>query len=224
LNFDEDGNPKRGLRTFGEIAHYVRCIPFKAHEGAAAHDVWCTPDFLMTQKIGDEDDHAILMASVFRTVKHEGLADFTKWKAEEREKTRLRKDREAEMLALDKETRDEIDGEDEEDGEERPSTGKTKAIINKITEKETEKEAVSNVDDRVFLCLGKAAPDSDQKHVWVMTINKTFDEVTFWAPKAHKHYVLKHRIDANEGKYLQNYLCPDLTAADIQRIAEIREE
>jgi hypothetical protein len=28
LGFDEDGKPKRGIRTFGEIAHYVRCIPY----------------------------------------------------------------------------------------------------------------------------------------------------------------------------------------------------
>lgn len=48
LLFDEDGNPRRGLRTFGEIAHYVRCIPYKGREGFAADTIWCTPDFLMT--------------------------------------------------------------------------------------------------------------------------------------------------------------------------------
>lgn len=37
LKFDEDGNPIRGLRTFGELAHFVRCIPFKDHEGFSAH-------------------------------------------------------------------------------------------------------------------------------------------------------------------------------------------
>jgi len=31
-----------------------------------------------------------------------------------------------------------------------------------------------------------------------MTINKTFDEIIFWDPKAHKNYTLKHRIDPKE--------------------------
>ena len=32
LKFDEDGFPIRGLRTFGEIAHYVRCVPYQPSE------------------------------------------------------------------------------------------------------------------------------------------------------------------------------------------------
>ena len=55
----------------------------------------------MTQKIGGEEDHALLMASIFRTVKYEDREDFNKWKTEEREKTKLRKDRDAEMLRID---------------------------------------------------------------------------------------------------------------------------
>lgn len=51
-----------------------------------------------------------------------------------------------------------------------------------------------------------------------------FDEVTFWAPKAHKHYVLKHRIDRKEVQFLQNYLCPNLTKEDRERIEKIRED
>ena len=148
------------------------------------------------------------MASIFRTVKHEDLADFNKWKTEEREKTKLRKDRDMEMLAIDveKDNGEGLKYEAEEDEEsqtaEATASGKTKGVINKVEYVEAEKEDKSNVDDRVFICMGKSATDSDQKHVWVMTINKTFDEVTFWAPKAHKHYVLKHRIDLKEVKYL----------------------
>lgn len=56
-----------------------------------------------------------------------------------------------------------------------------------------------------------------------MTINKTFDEVTFWEPKAHKHYVLKHRIDKKERQFLHNYLCPNVTKEEAQKIQEIRE-
>ena len=73
LLFDSNGQPKRGLRTFGEIAHYVRCIPYQQREGLLMGDssLWCSPDFTMTIKVGTEDDHALLMASIFRTVKHE---------------------------------------------------------------------------------------------------------------------------------------------------------
>jgi hypothetical protein len=73
LKFDEDGFPIRGLRTFGEIAHYVRCVPYKQKEnvGNSENQLWCSPDFTMTIKTGTEEDHALLMASIFRTVKYE---------------------------------------------------------------------------------------------------------------------------------------------------------
>ena len=32
VNFDEEGQPIRGIRTFAEIAHFVRCIPYKPFE------------------------------------------------------------------------------------------------------------------------------------------------------------------------------------------------
>jgi hypothetical protein len=54
----------------------------------------------------------------------------------------------------------------------------------------------------------------ERKAVWVMTINRTFDTVTFWEAKNHKHYVLKHRIDPGEEPYLESYLSPNLTQED----------
>ena len=57
-----------------------------------------------------------------------------------------------------------------------------------------------------------------------MTINKTFNEVTFWAPKAHQHFTLKHRIDPWESNYLKCYLSPKLTEDDRKKIDKIREE
>lgn len=30
----------------------------------------------------------------------------------------------------------------------------------------------------------------EKKQVWVMTINRTFDQVQFWEVKSHKHYTL----------------------------------
>ena len=62
----------RGIRTLGEVAHFVRCIPFKNHEVSM---VWSSPDFLLTMRIGSIDEHALLMASMFRAVKFESIED-----------------------------------------------------------------------------------------------------------------------------------------------------
>lgn len=133
LKFDEDGNPIRGLRTFAELAHYVRCIPYKDHETYAANQIWCTPDFLMTRLIGCEDDHALLMASLFRTVKHEDLSDFNKWKTQVRKETVLRRDREEKLLRLDDSTAERpdrlasgFDDEDDDDTADHEPTSGTK--------------------------------------------------------------------------------------------------
>lgn len=57
-----------------------------------------------------------------------------------------------------------------------------------------------------------------------MTINRTFDQVTFWEPKNHKHYVLKGRIEPEQSKYLEAYLSPTLTPEDREEIDRIREK
>lgn len=79
LNFDENGNPIRGIRTFGEIAHFVRCIPFEHRESFGLINVWCSPDFVLKRKLGNEFDHALLMASLFRSSKNETTKEFNKW-------------------------------------------------------------------------------------------------------------------------------------------------
>mgnify|MGYP001409350833 FL=1 len=78
IKFNEEGKPIDGIRTFAECAHYVRCIPF-CEDKNADDMMWCSPDFLVTRKIGTEEDHALLMASLMRTVKYENLAEFNKW-------------------------------------------------------------------------------------------------------------------------------------------------
>ena len=82
IEFDEQGNAKRGLRTFGEIAHFVRCIPYKNHELFQSDNLWCSPDFVINIKAGTEEDHALLMASCFRTVKHEDQKEFDEFAKE----------------------------------------------------------------------------------------------------------------------------------------------
>jgi hypothetical protein len=100
MTFDEDSKPKRGIRTLGEIAHYVRCIPYQQRDGTADAGIWCSPDFTMTIKVGTEEDHALLMASLMRTCKHEDLAEFSRFAKDQRAKTVTRKDRDKKLLTV----------------------------------------------------------------------------------------------------------------------------
>lgn len=88
LNFDDENHPVRGIRTLGEIAHFVRCIPFQQREGLTffGEDVWTSPDFTLNIKTGTEFDHALLMASLMRTCKHETAVEFKEWTKEMKKK------------------------------------------------------------------------------------------------------------------------------------------
>ena len=50
-----------------------------------------------------------------------------------------------------------------------------------------------------------------------MTINRTFDTVTFWEVKNHKHYVLKGRIQKEEIKYLESYMSPNISKEEREK-------
>lgn len=52
----------------------------------------------------------------------------------------------------------------------------------------------STLGERVFVCLGKQKKDSKKPHAWVMTLNKSFTEVTFWEVNRHRKFTLKGRI------------------------------
>lgn len=56
-----------------------------------------------------------------------------------------------------------------------------------------------------------------------MTINRTFDTVTFWEVKNHKHYVLKGRILKDEIKYLESYMSPNISKEEREKIMKNRE-
>lgn len=177
-------------------------------------NLWCSPDFTATIRVGSEEDHALLMASIFRTVKHEDLAEFNKWAKKIRANTTTRKDRDKELLTVELpknegEEKEQADGDEEEkaniegaETKEGTDGGTTEGKTEKEDDKKKEEAEKDNVDDRVFVCMGKATDGSEKKQVWVMTINRTFDEVTFWDAKQHKHYVLKHRIQPEESTYL----------------------
>jgi hypothetical protein len=62
------------------------------------------------------------------------------------------------------------------------------------TKKEEEAAVQDTVDDRVFVCLGKSLDGLETRYVWVMTINREWDTITFWEVKQHKSYILKGRI------------------------------
>lgn len=62
-------------------------------------------------------------------------------------------------------------------------------------------EEVSGINDRVFVCLGKLK-EGGQPHAWVMTINKIYDEVTFWEVNSQKKFILIGRIIEGEEKRL----------------------
>lgn len=107
------------------------------------------------------------MASLFRTVKHEDLSDFNKWKTQVRKETELRRDRDEKLLRLDSDTNASVEGdENESDHEDKkkkpkpvPKTNKGqdifKASANLIVGEAAKEEEESNVDDRVFVCLGR---------------------------------------------------------------------
>ena len=76
IEFDPaTGNLIRGIRTMGEVAHFVRSIPYKPNEFPK---IWSSPDFLLTMRIGTVEEHALLLASMFRAVKYETTADIEK--------------------------------------------------------------------------------------------------------------------------------------------------
>jgi len=57
-NIEKERQDRR-VRTLGDIAHYVRCIPFKT-EGRNSN-VWYTPNFIPIMKKGDVVEHALLL-------------------------------------------------------------------------------------------------------------------------------------------------------------------
>lgn len=80
----------------------------------------------------------------------------------------------------------------------------------------------SGLNDRVFICLGKLR-ETGQPHTWVMTLNRTYDQVTFWETAAEKKYVMMGRVVEGQERNLQAYLSPNLTEAEKKQIEKERE-
>eukprot|EP00919_Chromeraceae_sp_WS-2016_P014337 GHVR01033723.1.p1 GENE.GHVR01033723.1~~GHVR01033723.1.p1 ORF type:complete len:270 (+),score=49.81 GHVR01033723.1:506-1315(+) len=188
---------------------------------ASENAIWCSPEFTMSIKVGTEEDHALLMASIMRTCKHEDQAEFNKFAKEMRKKTVTRKDKDKELLTVDVGT-SKTEGDDAETAD---GTTKDEDTKDKTEGKDGEEGKTNEtVDDRIFVCLGKTTDGSEKRQIWIMTINRTFDEITFWEPKNHKHYVMRGRIEPDQSKYLEAYLSPTLTPEDREEIDRIREK
>ena len=129
---------QRGIRTLSEVAHFVRCIPFRAQSDYQLERVWASPDFVLTMRLGTQEEHALVLASMFRGVKYEREEDLPR-----------------EAL-------------------------KTKG--SKIVEDTNGEEG--NLEDRVFVCLGRTRENGGRKHAWVMTFSSGYDHVTLWEPSS----------------------------------------
>ena len=55
-----------------------------------------------------------------------------------------------------------------------------------------------------------------------MTINRTYDTITFWEVKNHTHYILKGRVEKGQEKYMEAYLSTTLTLDEQMKINKIR--
>lgn len=71
----KDGTLIRGIRTMSEVAHYVRCLPFRAQSEYQMDRVWASPDFVLTLRLGTVEEHALLLGSMLRGVKYEDMTD-----------------------------------------------------------------------------------------------------------------------------------------------------
>lgn len=67
----------------------------------AENNLWTSPDFTSVIQVGSEDDHALLMASIFRTCKYEDFEEYKEFEAQERSKLRSRNAEDEELLRVD---------------------------------------------------------------------------------------------------------------------------
>jgi hypothetical protein len=67
--------------------------------------------------------------------------------------------------------------------------------------------------------LGTLNKENDnKKHAWVMTVDRDYQTVKFWEPLKPITYTLKGRIKHDESQWLRNYLSPQLSAKEKNKI------
>jgi hypothetical protein len=100
----------------------------KESVGSTLNQLWNSPDFVMTIKTGTDEDHALLMASIFRTIKYEDQTEFTVWAKKMKKDTVTKKDRDKPLLTVDVgggEKKEEGDEEEKGNEEDPTATGTT---------------------------------------------------------------------------------------------------
>lgn len=55
-----------------------------------------------------------------------------------------------------------------------------------------------------------------------MTLNKTYDEITFWDANQSKKYILHGRVIEGEELNMQGYLSPNLTEHERKQLEKLR--
>lgn len=163
------------LRTLDEAAHYVRNYTF----GAERNDVTVSPDFLLKTRKGDLDDHAILMACLMMGIKKETVG---------------KKKKKEQLLDANDFT--------------IPGPTKGAASTNTTTDgakttQDKEEKDVFPYENRVFVCMGKMK-NLRVDHLWIMTIDDNYKDITFWDPRVSVKYQLKGRI--KDPKLLKRFL------------------
>eukprot|EP00826_Nyctotherus_ovalis_P047706 TRINITY_DN5528_c0_g1_i8.p1 TRINITY_DN5528_c0_g1~~TRINITY_DN5528_c0_g1_i8.p1 ORF type:complete len:538 (+),score=176.90 TRINITY_DN5528_c0_g1_i8:1349-2962(+) len=186
------------IRMLGEVAHYVRSIPYTpTHQ-----NFWVAPSTTLAIRKGTGIDHAILMASLFLGCSFEVFADLRKafralrakekraLKGNDKAKHGLRyyEDQMQKLLKKEKLTIEKndktVDDEDEEEENERSE------------EDNEEGEGGSDeipLNNRVFICVGTDKAKKEQC-LWVMTFNKECNVITLWDPRCHAQYQMNARV------------------------------
>lgn len=192
------------IRTLGEIAHYVRSIPYSpTHQ-----KFWVSPSTTLAIRKGTSIDHAILMASLFIGCSVETFEDLRKTfkllRAKEKKKVQavdkgkqglkyyeeqmgklLQKEKltiEKKDKTVDDEEVEELD--DDNEGSDNEEDGEN--IGDKIP-----------LSNRVFVCVGTDKAKKEQC-LWIMTFDPDCNDITLWDPTCHSQYVMKARVKDRE--------------------------
>jgi hypothetical protein len=164
------------LETLDEIAHFCRCFPYNLDDKP---EIWSTPDFTLKVRKGGIDEHAILMASLMMGLRQRESNKRRYYEIYEDLKNRRRKKNDK------KETATTTDGD-------TTTTGLGK-----------DEKFMFPYENRVFVCLGKLKI-TRQPHIWVMSFNDDYTDVTFWETKLSYKYDLVGRV--SDPVKLKNFL------------------
>lgn len=177
------------IKTLDEAAHYVRCFPFCAEKG----DVTVTPDFLLKTRKGDLDDHAILMACLMMGLKKE---NFESKRNKKNKINNLQNNLDYEDFNYGGTTNAGTPSKD-------ANNTTTDGINNKNNIEAIKERDVFPYENRVFVCLGKMK-NLGIAHLWIMTIDDNYRDITFWDPRVNAKFTLKARV--KEPLFLKRFL------------------